>query len=316
MFVLTQIFIAVCPIVPLFYFATKIYKFDNVLNKRRCIREKQISFKRVRDFFPKKIRQELEKDSSIVKRFIDEVLEAYQKLLLAFFIYVIFWILYLAGIVVRIVWLFNNHYKLLEPQEHGCVMGSILMSILILYWLLLTPIFEFFHWKKLSNLGYITWKFLQDMLEKIVDWFKQIFKYVCEFMVSFFPMYGYIFLVKKILVIVQVEITFWIALLILMVYQYMVVKLFSCILQRIIMIMTNKFHKLQGIAKYAKDEIMYLLLKNCTYLSMVLVYAVAVDLEQSGTPLAAAMGVLFLIDTFLAQEKTIQQKVKKNNLEE
>ncbi len=316
MFVLTQIFIAVCPFIPLFYFATKIYRFDNILNKRRCIREKQISFKGVKDFSPKKIRQGLEKDSSILKRFIDEVLEAYQKLLLASFIYVIFWILYLVGIVVRVVWLFNNHYELLEPQELGCVMGSILMSILVLYWLLLTPIFEFFHWKKLSDLGYITWKFLQDMTEKIVDWFKQISKYICEFMVSFFPMYGYIFLVKKIFAIIQVEITFWIALLILMVYQYMGVKLFSCILQKIIMFMTKKISKLQGVEKYAKGEIMYLLLKNCTYLSMVFVYAVAVDSEQSSTPLAAALGVLFLIDTFLAQEKTIQEKVKKNNLEE
>ena len=135
--------------------------------------------------------------SSIVKRFIDEVLKAYQKLLLAFCVYVLFWILYLTGIVVRIVWLFNNHYELLEPQEHGCVIGSILMSILILYWFLLTPIFDFFHWKKLSELGYITWKFLQDMSNIIVEWFKQIIKYICELIVSFFPMYGYIIFSKK-----------------------------------------------------------------------------------------------------------------------
>lgn len=84
MFAFIQIFIAICPIVPLFYFATKVYRFCNVLNKRRCIREKHISFKGIKDFFPKRIRQELESDSSIVKRFIDEVLEAYQKLLFAF----------------------------------------------------------------------------------------------------------------------------------------------------------------------------------------------------------------------------------------
>ena len=129
MFAFIQIIIAICPIVPLFYFATKVYGFCNVLNKRRCIREKNISFKGIKDFFPKNIRQELESDSRIVKRFIDEVLKAYQKLLLAFCVYVLFWILYLTGIVVRIVWLFNNHYELLEPQEHGCVIGSILMSI-------------------------------------------------------------------------------------------------------------------------------------------------------------------------------------------
>ena len=315
MFVFIQIIIAICPIVPLFYFATRVNGFCNVLNKRRCIREKNISFKGIKDFFPKNIRRELESDSSIVKRFIDEVLKAYQKLLLAFYIYVLFWILYLTGIVVRIVWLFNNHYALLEPQEYGCVIASILMSILILYWFLLTPIFDFFHWKKLSELGYITWKFLQDMSNIIVEWFKQIIKYICELIVSFFPMYGYIILVKKILVFAQIDLTFWLALLILMLYQYMLLKLVSNIVKWIIIFITKKIHKLQCFEKYVKGEIMYLILKNCTYLSMVFVYAVSVGMDKSGTPLAGAIGVLFLVDTFFAQENVIQEKIKKNNLE-
>lgn len=316
MFAFIQIFIAICPIVPLFYFATKVYRFCNVLNKRRCIREKHISFKGIKDFFPKRIRQELESDSSIVKRFIDEVLEAYQKLLLAFCVYILFWILYFTGIVVRIVWLFNNHYALLDPQEHGCLIGSVLMSILILYWFLLTPIFDFFHWKKLSNLRYITWKFLLDMLEIIVEWFKQIIKYICEIMVSFFPMYVYIILVNKILLCAQIKLTFWIDLLILMLYQYMLLKLFSNIIKWIIMFITKKIHKLQCFEKYVKGEIIYLIFKNCTYLSMVFVYAVAVGRDKSGMPLAAAIGVLFLVDTFFAQEKAIQEKIKKSNLEQ
>ena len=316
MFAFIQIFIAICPIVPLFYFATKVYRFCNVLNKRRCIREKHISFKGIKDFFPKRIRQELESDSSIVKKFIAEVLEAYQKLLLAFCVYILFWILYFTGIVVRIVWLFNNHYALLDPQEHGCLIGSVLMSILILYWFLLTPIFDFFHWKKLSNLGYITWKFLLDMLEIIVEWFKQIIKYICEIMVSFFPMYVYIILVNKILLCAQIKLTFWIDLLILMLYQYMLLKLFSNIIKWIIMFITKKIHKLQCFEKYVKGEIIYLIFKNCTYLSMVFVYAVAVGRDKSGMPLAAAIGVLFLVDTFFAQEKAIQEKIKKSNLEQ
>ena len=78
MFAFIQIIIAICPIVPLFYFATKVYGFCNVLNKRRCIRKKNISFKGIKDFFPKNIRQELESDSSIVKRFIDKLLIPHQ----------------------------------------------------------------------------------------------------------------------------------------------------------------------------------------------------------------------------------------------
>ena len=189
------------------------------------------------------------------------------------------------------------------------------MSILILYWFLLTPIFDFFHWKKLSELGYITWKFLQDKSNIIVECFKQIVKYICELLVSFFPMCGYIILVKKILVLAQIDLTFWLALLILMLYQYMLLKLVSNIVKWIIIFITKKIHKLQCFEKYVKGEIMYLILKNCTYLSMVFVYAVSVGMDKSGTPLAGAIGVLFLVDTFFAQENAIQEKIKKNNLE-
>ena len=128
-------------------------------------------------------------------------------------------------------------------------------------------------------------------------------------------MYGYIILVKKILVFAQIDLTFWLALLILMLYQYMLLKLVSNIVKWIIIFITKKIHKLQCFEKYVKGEIMYLILKNCTYLSMVFVYAVSVGMDKSGTPLAGAIGVLFLVDTFFAQENAIQEKIKKSNLE-
>ena len=315
MSVFIQIIIAICPVAPLLYLAMEVYGFSNALDKRRCIREKNITFKRIKDFFPKNIRRELENDSGMVKECIDEVLKAYQKLLLASCIYVLFWILYLIGIVVRIIWLFNNHYKSLEPQEYGGAVGSIIMSILVLYWFLLTPIFEFFHWNKLSELGYYTWKSLQNMPNKIVELFKRIVKYTCELILSFFPMYGYIILIKKLLAFAQIELTFGLALLILMLYQYMLLKLVSNILEGIIKFIIKKIHKLQCFEKYVKGEIMYLILKNCTYLSMVFVYAVSVGMDNSGTSLAEAIGVLFLFDTFFAQENVIQEKIRKRNLE-
>lgn len=310
-----QIIIAICPVAPLFYLAMEVYGFSNALDKRRCIREKNITFKRIKDFLPKNIRRELGSDSGMVKECIDEVLKAYQKLLLASCIYVLFWILYLIGIVVRISWLFNNHYKSLEPQEYGGVVGSIIMSILVLYWFLLTPIFEFFHWNKLSELGHNTWNFLQNLVNRIAEWFKRCIKYTCELILSFFPMYGYIILIKKLLAFAQVNLTFGLALLILMLYQYMLLKLVSNILEGIIKFIIKRIHKLQCFEKYVKGEIMYLILKNCTYLSMVFVYAVSVSMDNSGTSLAEAIGVLFLIDTFFAQENVIQEKIRKRNLE-
>ncbi len=305
MFAFIQIIIAICPVVPL----VCLCGFLSTLNEKVYITE-NVSFKGIKDFFPKNIRQKLERDSGIEKNFSDEALKDYRKLILAFCVYVLFWILYLIGIVVRIVWLSNN-YKLLEPQKQGYVIDSILMSILILYWLFLTPIFEQFHWKKLSQLGYITWEFFQGAINIIVERLKQIIKYICELLVSFVPMYIYIILVKQILVFAEIELTFWRALQILMLYQYVLLKLVSNIVKRIIAFITKKIHRLSCLEQYVKDEIIYLFLKNCTYLSMVCIYAVSVDKEKSGTPLAGAICVLFLIDTFLAQENAIQEKIKK-----
>ena len=82
--------------------------------------------------------------------------------------------------------------------------------------------------------------------------------------------------------------------------------------QNIIIFTIRKFNHLHFLKKYTENQILYSLFKNCTYLSMVLVYAVAIDSDKSATPIAAAIGILFLIDTFFAQEKAIQEKIKNN----
>lgn len=50
MFIIFQILIALFPIIPLVYIAIRAYQFDITLNKRRNIREKQISFNKIQDF--------------------------------------------------------------------------------------------------------------------------------------------------------------------------------------------------------------------------------------------------------------------------
>lgn len=104
--------------------------------------------------------------------------------------------------------------------------------------------------------------------------------------------------------------TFWIALLFLLLYQYMVLRIFSGILQKIIKLIMKKSNNLHFLKKYTENQILYSLFKNCTYLSMVLMYAVATDSDKAATPIAAAIGILFLIDTFFSEEKAIQEKIK------
>lgn len=91
MFIIFQILIALFPIIPLVYIAIRAYRFDITLNKRRNIREKQISFNKIQDFFPKALKQKLENDHTIIKRFANEIIHSYQKLF--FFIMHIYYIL-------------------------------------------------------------------------------------------------------------------------------------------------------------------------------------------------------------------------------
>ena len=306
MFVIVQIFIVLCPLILLFYFGVEIYKFDRIINKRRIIREKQLQFERIGDFLPRKIKKQLEKDPRIIKRFVNEIMKAYTKVLFAIGVYITFWILYLIGIIIRIIWLFNDHYSGQSPKEYGGIIGSIIMSALMVYWFLLMPIFEFFHLRKSYELGYTIWRFFRYVLNELII---PVFKYSMEFIVSFLMLYGYTFLVKKFLQYFYFEMTFIIALTTLMLYQYGILKALSQILKVILQKISLKFEGGKNIQKYTKHNIIYLILKNATYLSMVVIYAIAVYLDKAEVPMASAIGVLFLIDTFFAQEKAIQEKI-------
>lgn len=287
----------------------KAYRFNQVLNKTRCIREKQIQFKYIKDFFPKRIEHELRADPKIVKAHADDVLSAYKKVFIVIICYIVFWTIYISCIVVRIICVFNSYYEMLKPEDYGCVIGSILMSILITYWLLLTPIFEFFHLKIFSRIGYVSWDYLQTALTKIEEFLLRIFKYFLELFLSFHLLYLYILLTKKMFISLQIEeMTFLTALGLLICYQYAVLRVISGLLK--IIILKCKLKIFSFFKQYAKGEILYCIFKNCTYLSMVFAYAVAVVTDQLETPMAGAIGVLFLIDTFFVQEKEIHKKIE------
>ena len=314
MFVFFQLLVDLLPFLPLFYLVSRLNKFSKILYERDNIREKNISFKKIKDLLPKSIRQELEDEPSIENECVNELLKAYEKLLVAVGVYVIFWIVYFIGIVIRIVFVFNKHYDTLKPKEYGALIGSILMSFILFYCFFLTPVFETLKINRLSKLGYNVWKAFQYMLGTTVKWFKKINKYICELVISFLPMYIYISLIKKVLGLDYIKTPFWMALLILMIYQYILLKIVSIIIKRIISIIIKKTNKFRCLERYVKGEILYLILKNCTYLSMVFVYAVSVDMQKSGSPLAAAIGVLFLVDTFFLQENDIQDKMDKSDI--
>lgn len=94
-----------------------------------------------------------------------------------------------------------------------------------------------------------------------------------------------------------------------MLYMYIILKYVGYIFEKIAYTLSKKFVKLNFLQKYIGGETIYLIIKNCTYFSMVVVYTIYSDKDGLMKVIAAAMGVLFLIDTFFDKEKAIQNKI-------
>lgn len=65
--------------------------------------------------------------------------------------------------------------------------------------------------------------------------------------------------------------------------------------------------------RYTDKSLIYPVLKNCTYLILVLVYALAIDAGPNGGTVAGATGILFLIDTFWDKDIEIGKKLNDNS---
>lgn len=304
------------PFFPLILLAVYASKFNNIINEKSVVYKTKIEFKNLRDFFPKNVKRSLEKNNKIKKCIVKKVASAYKNLFIIIVIYFVFWLAYIIEIIFQIVMIITGGYSDLQSIEFGYVLGSVLMSILVLYWLLLTPIFEYFNLKKLSEMSYKSWEFFHVVTSKFVKWSSIIFKYGVEFFVSLILVAIYLDFVKKLLAYFNVQMIFWIAFSILMLYHYLVLRLLSWIIKKslIRVLLINEGWTL--FKRYIKGDVIYLILKNATYFSMVVIYAYSVEKNQTDLPIAGALGVLFLFDTFIMQEKEIHKKLEEeeNNL--
>lgn len=206
MFIWIQILMCLS-IISTVYFSVTLFAFNRALYKKRTIREKKISFKGIKDFCPKEIRLKLEESPSIVKRDINKFLYSYKMLLSGICAYCLMWILYLALIILRISWIFRE-YKTLEKGKLVMEIGSILMGILIIYWLFLIPIFERLQLKKCVKIGLMLWDFLQIIVEEFIKYLKTIYIFIFKVIVSLIISYAYFWIVEKILEIIQYKVDF------------------------------------------------------------------------------------------------------------
>ena len=305
-----QLIINTCPILPMVYLAYRVYKFNTIIKKRSSTRNKQLSLNRLKDFFPKNLERQLKNDHKIVNSHVTELINRYKQLLISLLCYVLFWLVYVTFIVIRIFWIFRGYYSSLNSSEFGCVIGSVLMSILTVYWLLLIPLFKILHFNKMANFGYKIWRLLQ---ENILLYFQIAVKYTIELGISLFLLTYYIKIFKCLYKSINLEFEFWLALVTLILYQYMVLKIFSAIISKCFRFFVQKYKKIGVFVKrYTSNDMLYASMKNCTYLSMLLIYAMAVKVDKLSAPIVAAIGVLFLLDTFLEKEKDIIEKVENN----
>lgn len=308
-----QLIINVCPILPMVYLVYMVDKFNIITKKRSSTRNKQLLLNRLEDFFPQNLERQLKNDHKIVNRHVTELIKRYNQLLISLLCYVLFWLGYVVFIVMRIFWIFRGHYSSLNDSEFGCVIASVLMSILTVYWLLLTPLFKILHFNKMANFGYKTWRLLQDGASKILLYFQIAVKYIVELVMSLFLLTCYINFFKYLYKSIDLKFEFWLALVTLILYQYMVLKIFSAIISKCFGFFMKKCKKIDAfVKKYTSNDILYASMKNCTYLSMILIYAMALKLDKSSTPIVSAIGVLFLLDTFLEKENDIIEKVENN----
>lgn len=103
-----------------------VYKFDIIIKKKSSTRNKQLSFNRLRDCFPLNLKYQLKNDPKIVNRYVDEVIKSYKQLLISLLCYILFWLVYVALICLRIIWIFNGHYNYLNSSDFGVVIVSVL----------------------------------------------------------------------------------------------------------------------------------------------------------------------------------------------
>ena len=92
----------------------------------------------------------------------------------------------------------------------------------------------------------------------------------------------------------------------------MILHILACVVFVVMKWLTKKMSIINKyIEKYCDIEVLYGLIKNGTYLSMVIVYAIALEADKANTPIAAAIGILFLFDSFVMQDNSIRNSIKK-----
>ena len=304
MFIPFQMIIIISPILVSIYFAYKVYDLYVILDEEGLTGKNELKFNSWKDFLLKNVLFQLK----VKEEIINKVIQAYKKLIFSIIIYIVWGIGYFLKIIFDISGLFSNYHNITDSTEFGAIIGIIISSIFIFIQLFLIPLLKFLNLKKAYNLIEVAYSNLFKLSDKIIKFIKwQLFIVFCT-ITSFFL----ISLIKNLISnskYIQIEMNFFNSLIFLIFYQYILLRIFSWILKLIII----KVKRKKTILSYYQGNTLYSILKNSTYVSMIFVTAIAQVTDKTGTPMAQAIGILFLIDTYFTNLENIRLQINEIN---
>lgn len=239
---------------------------------------------------PKKILEPIEKNNKIIKRDKEEIEKKYKRywrifcfLLVLAIVHVTVWIWMLCNIFSNI----NNIDDMLAVRS-----AFVIVEIVLFYNIYLTPLFEMLKLPKLAAYGPKMWDAMQYFCDKTT----RVMGVVFEFLISM----AILVLFLKFFKYLGIDDSFWLLLIFFLVYQYVILRILAKVLKRIVF-RISFFEKYRD-EKFEKN--MYMHLKSTTFIGVILVNAIALGNNQGDKTVWKAIGIVFLLDTYIEQRFT------------
>lgn len=265
---------------------------------------------KLKDLFPDEIKNKLEKNAEILevddaKTEIEKILNAYNPLFLSVMAYYGILFIYVCFTLIKIAAL--STYVFYKSSGSVQEVATILGNIIIIYLWGIAPLSNNKIEDKLLKLIY-------DISEKFSLLSQSLFRFIFSFFIL--CIYFYVMCYKT-----PVKWGLSGILLALLFYQYVLLRLivniilkYSCkILKKILEYLLKHFKKEADLNFMEKSVgITYASFKNATYLSMVFIYFVAAAINKLDTVIPIAISMLFLVDSYFVEEKSILIQYKKD----
>ncbi len=307
---LLAIGIGLLPILALAILAYGCYKFDKEIKNNQYIQKVDIELT-FKDLMPWRLESCLKSNKETDLDDISSFLKSYKLIITIVLGYGIFWIVYIGYTILQIYFICSGKYANAEPTFQGAIIVSVVINILCAYWLFLMPIFERLGMTRAVEIGFQIFSAMCSFVDFITEKYIKLVRLFCPvagLLPLLFLLYGYIVSVKWCMYsLLSIEISMWSMLFVLIMYQYLILdflsKILFCLISKI-----KWFQQKHG--DFSKDIIKGFLC-NYTYLVMVIIYAFAIGRGNEGNEIPIALAILFLIDTFIKNNKEIQEKLKK-----